>query len=164
MIKRTKIKLKKQSPQNVRIGPLYSRWAWMIGAVYNPNHTDYPWAGGSGLTCHWVKGEYRDFENWVLNTLGPPPGPDYVLHRPNQIQGWEPGNLVWADHETVATHQLANHLYTYKGKTKPLDAWAREFDVNRHTLRTRILNLGWKFEDAIKNIDGRKTKGNKGIV
>lgn len=49
------------------------------------------------------------------------------------------------------------HLITYKGETKRLSCWAREFGISKSTLVAR-LNRGWNTDDALTiPVDTRMT-------
>lgn len=52
------------------------------------------------------------------------------------------------------------HLITYKGKTKRLADWAREYGISYYTLQSRIA-IGWRIEDALTTpVDTGHRSGN----
>ena len=73
--------------------PLYNTWENMIQRCYNPNHPQYYYWGGRGIT---VCVEWRhSFENFYAH-IGDKPTADHSLDRINNNEGYKPGNVRWA--------------------------------------------------------------------
>jgi hypothetical protein len=128
---------------------LHGRYRWMIGAVYNPNHTDYPWA--SQYDCDWSygPGQFQDFVEFVESTLGKPTATHKYLSRKDQRQGFTKKNLCWqSGKELCNKHINGTRPLKFKNKTKTLTQWADEYGIGYHTVRTR-LEYGWTVKDAL---------------
>jgi len=130
--------------------PEYRSWQHMIDRCLNPKHNSFHNYGGRGITVH---PRYMDFGNFISD-LGLKPGPKYSIDRIDGNKHYEPGNLRWATRLEQNHNMRTNHLLTFKGKTKPLNAWARELGIGNSTIRGR-LNKEWSVEDAL-TIPGRK--------
>ena len=77
--------------------PLYRLWNAMMQRCYNPKHNAYKNYGGRGIE---VYDEWHDPEPYIFfveAALGPKPSPEYTIDRIDNDQGYEPGNLRWAD-------------------------------------------------------------------
>ena len=129
---------------------LQSRYSWMIGAVYNPNNPEYSWA--SQYDCDWVNGREGDFQNFidfVETKLGLPTKTHKYLSRIDQTQGWTKKNLAWQSGKELGNKHLNGTRYIkFKNKTKTVTAWADEYNISYHTVRTR-LEIGWTVKDAL---------------
>lgn len=138
--------------------PLYIRHYVMMRKCYDDTYTDYPNAGGIGLTVYRRWHNIDNFFQDIEDMFGLPPVPYAQLARKNPLKGWTPSNIVgWTDHQFVATHRPYNNTMTYKGKTQALSDWAREYDINFATLWSRV-KRGYTPEQALTK---KPNKGNK---
>jgi len=128
--------------------PLYRRWRQIRQTVFNPRDKGYANIGGRGLGISW--NTYLEFEEYILNTLGPPPnGPDSKLHRINQRRGYEPGNLRWATAWEVGNNQPQNLRIRFGGETHSFSWWCRQQGLRTDTVRGRIKRHGWSMLEAL---------------
>ena len=129
---------------------LRSRYRWMIGAVYNPNHPDYHWA--SKYDCDWAlgRGQFQDFIDFVEGRLGQPTKTHKFLSRVDQTKGFTKSNLQWQSGKELGNKHLhGTRMIKFKNKTKTITAWSEEYNINYHTLRCR-LNWGWTIKQALE--------------
>lgn len=56
--------------------PLYRKWQDMVYRCHNPNHRNYPWYGGTGVTvCQEWRDDAKAFIDWAIQ-VGWKPGMD----------------------------------------------------------------------------------------
>jgi hypothetical protein len=128
----------------------WPRYNWMRSVCYNPNHPNYPKYGGRGIDCHWGRGQYKEFEQWLLTTLGPRPSPQHCLNRKDKDKDYCPKNLEWALPTRRSRCNTQQNVYaTYKNKSKPLVQWAEELEIPYHSFRRRIAS-GIAIKDIVK--------------
>jgi hypothetical protein len=65
-------------------------------------------------------------------------------------------------HEDALTTPLHRNQHEYNGKRQSLHAWAREYNLNYHTLVQRIYFHKWPFERALTTPVKRKGATNGG--
>lgn len=134
--------------------PLYGRWNQFKQVTTNPNSGDYKNHGARGIRLHPSFDKFLDFEAWVMDNLGPPPGPEYKLARIDQDSHFAPGNLAWQEHNKVIMQSrrgCANNSINIKiGRvTKNIRDWCEENRIHYDTAITRIHKLGWSHKDAV---------------
>src|SRR5699024_2792681 len=89
---------------------------------------------------------FKNFHNWAMengykNNLS--------IDRINVNGDYTPENCKWSNDKDQANNKRNNRKITYKGVTKNITQWAREFSVDRKTIAYRLEN-GWTIEDAIE--------------
>lgn len=127
---------------------LYKRFRWMLAVTTVPTHPDYHWCGGRGIKCYWQKNQFDLFVEYIENNLGRCQYPEIFLHRIDQRGDYAPGNLCWASGKRLGNDQLDNVFITWQDQTQTLKQWSEHFNINYHTLRTR-LHRGYTFEQSI---------------
>ena len=124
-----------------KVPPYFYQYRYMTDVSHNPNHPLYYKYGGQGITCAWAQGQYKEFYNWLIKTLGERPGTkdEYVLGRKDKRGNWEPGNLEW---QTIIKRSRTNHkqnIYiTYRRQTKTLVQLAEDLGIPYYTFRRRV--------------------------
>ena len=118
----------------------YGRYRYMRAVTTNKTHPDYHLYGAEGITCFWDERQYREFENWLLTTLGPPPSSKHILGRKDKRGNFEPKNLEWQDPKYRSRNKIRQNVYaTYRRQRKTLSQWAEELDIPYYSLRRRFV-------------------------
>ena len=114
----------------------------MLDRCLNEKSTGYKNYGGRGITvCDRWRG-LEGFINFQLD-VGPRPSSKHSLERRDVNGNYDPGNCCWATPEEQGGNKRTSVRVTYKGKTKCLRAWSREFGVRYGTLHSRLQVQGW---------------------
>lgn len=152
------IMIKRNKTHGMSHDPLYRIWADMIKRCRNPRSTHYKDYGGRGIAVHieWQH-DFMAFYDYV-SALSHCGDEGYTLDRINNNGNYEPGNVQWATTSQQTRNQRRNRLYTYKGKSQCLAAWAEEYQIEYGRLKGR-LKLGWTMEDALHNPVGVRRAG-----
>ena len=104
---------------------------------------DYVKYGGVG-----IKVLYNNVDEFYKD-VGDKPS---ALHTIDRINGgtsnYEKGNCRWATKSEHSNNVCTNHKVTYKGITKNLGEWGKEYNIKFTTLRER-LKRGWSAEKAL---------------
>jgi hypothetical protein len=127
--------------------PIYSNYKNMMARCHNVLNRDYPDWGGKGIK---VCDRWRyNFWNFVADMGLPPKSKGYSLDRIDNKGDYEPGNVRWATCAEQNRHLSTNRFLTFRGETKIITDWAREFHLRTGTVRKRLLRYGWSIEDAL---------------
>ena len=95
-------------------------WRGMIQRCENPNHRQYKYWGGRGIS---VSEEFHDFQTWYEH-IGPRPGPEYSQDRIENNGNYERGNIRW----TIQHEQRVNSRPISRGPFKQF--WFRAWHKN----------------------------------
>lgn len=120
--------------------PPHRNWVHMLNRCIKPGTRGYENYGGRGIK---VCERWLDFLNFLEDMGVPPKG--YSLDRIDNNGNYEPGNCRWASKETQVRNARSNRNITFNGVTKCVAEWAREYGINKLTIRARIL-AGWPVE------------------
>lgn len=63
-------------------------------------------------------------------------------------KGWV-ANCRWATQKQQARNTRVNYLVEHDGETKCLSEWAERYGLSPSVLYTRLVKLGWTFEEAV---------------
>lgn len=118
--------------------PAYISWTSMMSRCYNSTNHNYARYGARGIT---VCSEWHDFRVFFSDMGERPVGK--TLDRINGDAIYKKDNCRWATRMEQRQNMSDAVLITYEGKTLCLDEWARQKDMHRATLRSRIA-MGWK--------------------
>lgn len=125
---------------------LYKIWGNMVNRCTNDSNPAWINYGGRGITVceQWRK--FEQFRDWALShgyndTL--------QIDRINNDLGYCPDNCRWVDGYVQANNKRNNHLIEYMGVSKPIGAWAREYNIPYKTLHRRINSLHWSIDRAL---------------
>jgi hypothetical protein len=128
----------------------WGRYNWIQSVCNNPNHPNYARYGGRGIQCHWSRGQYKEFEHWLLSTLGPRPSPQHCLNRKDKDKDYCPKNLEWAlPTRRSRCNTMQNKFAKYRNQSKSLAQWAEDLEIPYHSLRRRIAQ-GMTIKDIVK--------------
>lgn len=122
--------------------PEYSAWRSMRCRCHNPDYFGYKNYGARGIV---VCERWRDsFENFLAD-MGERPSPDHSLDRNDNSGPYSPENCVWATAREQINNRRNTRFLTLDGVTKPLTEWARDLNISRQTIASRI-RYGWPVE------------------
>lgn len=122
----------------------YESWNDIIKRCTNPNHKRYKDWGGRGIkVCErWLKFEH------FLEDMGECPN-GLTIDRINNDGNYCKENCRWATRKKQCRNKRNNRLIKFNGETKCLIEWAEKFNINWHTLYSR-LSRNWSIEKALK--------------
>lgn len=122
--------------------PEYLVWQGMLERCSYPKHASFRNYGGRGIRVL-----YSSFAEFLAD-VGPRPHSMMTIERKDNGGHYGPGNCRWATRVEQANNSRKNHLLTFRGETKPVGLWARQFSLNATTLIGRIRG-GWPVEEAL---------------
>lgn len=129
---------------------LYKVWKGMKSRCYNPHHKSYDKYGGRGITVCDEWHDYAAFREWAYAN-GYDEKADYQqcsLDRIDVNGNYSPGNCRWADAFTQVVNTQKTLKLSYRGETKSLPEWAKEYGLCKEALAYRIKS-GWDIEKAL---------------
>lgn len=118
----------------------------MYCRCFYPTTHGYERYGGRGIKIceEWINNP-NSFYDWAINN-GYKKG--LTLDRIDVNGNYEPSNCRWATKEMQDNNRRTNRKITYKGETKTLSQWAREYNINIVTLSDR-LKAGLSIDEAL---------------
>ena len=126
---------------------LYWVWASIIQRCENQKNKDYENYGGRGIKiCQDWRIDFGEFYLWA-KASGYKRG--LTIERLDVNKGYNPENCDWTENERQSLNCRRSIMIEYKGKTKHLSDWAREYNLKYKTLRGRLLTYGWDIERAL---------------
>lgn len=121
--------------------PEYDAWCNMRSRCLNPEHRDYAYYGGRGIT---VAESWDVFEQFVAD-VGKRPTKNHSIDRLDNTRGYEPGNVAWRTRQRQQNNRRNNRWLEAKGRRMTLGKWER---LTGLPVRSRI-NRGWDPERAV---------------
>ena len=122
----------------------HSVWGGIKDRCLCPNNKDFNNYGGRGITiCDRWKNSFIAF----LEDMGEAP-PNMSIDRIDNNKGYSKENCRWTTIQVQANNRRTCVMITFKGKTKTIAEWSREFGIERKTLEYRI-RVGWEIEKAL---------------
>ena len=145
----------KNGLSNTRLRHIYAN---MKSRCYNKNNKGYNYYGGRGIKIceEWLE-DFENFYNWAI---GCGYKENLTIERINVNGDYEPNNCKWADVYEQMNNRTNTIKLKYKDTTKSLTEWAREYNIEIATLRTRI-SRGWSVERALNEKTHLNYKGKK---
>lgn len=135
-----------KTKHNLSRHPLYKVWKGMMERCYNKTHIHYESYGGRGIT---VCDQWLSLTSFVSDM-----GASYVsgltLDRSDNDLGYSKENCRWVPMSVQNRNRRNNRKITFYGKTLTIAEWAREINMPRATLYSRI-NRGWPLAKALSN-------------
>lgn len=124
----------------------YNTWEHMIRRCNNSGDKDYPDYGGRGITVcsRWMK-----FDNF-LTDMGESPD-NYQIDRIDNNKGYNKENCRWTTSIVNNRNRRNNRLFTLKGKTQCIAAWAQEYNIPYSRLWRRLCNQNMSISNALTN-------------
>lgn len=127
--------------------PEYGIWCGMRRRCSNPNDAAWRYYGGRGIK---VCARWDESFSAFLEDMGRRPSPKHSIDRyPDNNGDYEPGNCRWATSKEQCRNTRANYLLEYGGETKCVSEWADQYGVSSSILYSRLVKLGWTFEEAV---------------
>ena len=146
----------KNGLSNTRLRYIYDN---MKSRCYNHNNKGYKHYGGRNIiVCdEWLDKEkgFENFYKWANNNGYEE---NLTLDRINVDGNYEPSNCRWANVYEQMNNRTNTIKLEYKGITKTLTQWAREYNLEISTLRSRIAR-GWSIEKALNEKTHLNYKG-----
>ena len=122
---------------------IYRVWRSMINRCRYANRAEWENYGGRGIS---VCERWEDFTNFLEDMGHPPEG--MSIDRIDNDGNYEPGNCRWATRKQQNRNSRRALSISAFGKTQCLKAWADEYGLKYHSLRSR-LRMGWTIEEAL---------------
>lgn len=127
---------------------LYNTWKAMKNRCNNPNNNRYHCYGKRGITvCKEWNESFIAFRDWALQN-GWKDG--LTIDRIDSDGNYEPCNCRWSTQREQQNNRRDTIKFTYKGITKSLHDWCREYNKSYDKVVQRIKKLGWTFEEAME--------------
>ena len=125
---------------------LYRIWKAMRVRCNNPNSKEYYRYGGRGIKVCKSWDNYFAFREWALGN-----GYDdsLTIDRIDNNDGYSPDNCRWITLAEQQQNRSRCVMITHNGKTQNISQWSREYGIDRHVLRRRLL-MGIPFEQAVR--------------
>jgi len=129
----------------MRHTPEYETWQKLRKRCENKKDKNYKDYGGRGIS---VCDEWKSFTTF-FSDMGKRPTSKHSIERIDNNGNYAVGNCKWATQVEQGRNKRNNRMISHNGETKCLSEWAEKYGIRPHTLRTRIVTLGWSFEEAI---------------
>lgn len=120
----------------------YFAWRSMRNRCESPSSRSYKWYGARGIK---VCERWSSFEAFLEDMGEAPIG--MTLDREDNDKGYYKENCRWVTQAVQARNSRWNHIIEFKGESKCLAEWARQYNINQSTLRRR-LREEWPLEKA----------------
>jgi len=137
---------------------LYNIYVNMKQRCYDKNSISYKDYGERGITiCQEWLNDFKTFYKWAIengykNNL--------TIDRINNNGNYEPNNCRWANAYEQSNNRRNNVILEYNGVKKTLIEYAKEYNIEICTLRSRI-KRGWNIERALNEKTHLNYKGKK---
>lgn len=125
---------------------IYNCWWGMKERCDSSTRKDSRYYHDKGITYCKEWESYEAFQEWALENGY---ADNLTLDRIDGSLPYCPENCRWITIEEQQRNKSNNVIYEYKGVSKTLSEWAKEYGIPRETLRSRIVKLGYSFEQAI---------------
>lgn len=123
----------------------YKIYHGILQRCYNPNNPAYKNYGGRGIK---VCERWRNSVEAFIDDMGPRPSKAHSVERKDNNGNYEPDNCVWATQREQMQNTRVTPRLTFQNKTLTMAEWAAQFNMETHTLGTR-LKRGWPVGRAL---------------
>ena len=100
-------------------------------SCYNPNNPVYRAHAQAGIYLECKFNSFKEFRDWVLETLGPPPNDHARLIRKKMTGHYTKTNLEWGTFEEQQNRQRSCHFVKYQGRSQTLIQWIKELGLSK---------------------------------
>lgn len=131
---------------NYKKDRIYRIYNKIKNRCYNSNSESYKYYGGRGIViCDEWLNDFQVFYDWAISS-----GYDekLTIDRIDVNGNYEPSNCRWATRKEQNYNKRNNRKITYNEKTQTLTEWAKELNINAHTLSNRINRAKMNPEEA----------------
>lgn len=136
----------------------FKSWDAMLQRCTNPNDPSYQRYGGRGI---WVCERWLEFEKFYAD-MGERPE-DKTLDRIDSNKGYDPSNCRWSTVEEQSRNKISSRWITFRGETKMLIDWSREYGVPYDLLLRRV-NRGLTGETLFAPSRSKKVSRFQGLT
>lgn len=123
----------------------YWVWADMVSRCKNKNHRAYKNYGGRGIT---VDPKWLTFDGFAEDMLPRPPG--MTLDRIDNNAGYSKENCRWSDRKTQNSNRRNCIYVMHNAEPVTLKEYCRREGIRYRPVVTRIQDLGWSVNEALK--------------
>jgi len=132
----------------------YMCWQNMLRRCYTKTNPEYKRYGARGIiVCDEWKNSFEAF----LNDVGEKPSKEYSLDRIDVNGNYCKENCRWATILEQSNNTRRNVYITYQNETLTIPQWARKFNLDKNTLKTR-LREGWSIDKLFEPIKKKTSK------
>ena len=125
---------------------LYRVYRAMLNRCNRPKDNSYKNYGEREITvCNEWLSNFQTFYDWAISN-GYKDG--LTLERKDVNKGYSPDNCCWIPKSDQSRNRRSNHPITYKGETKLLVDWSKEYGISIKLLSRRLRD-GWDIERAL---------------
>lgn len=126
---------------------IFHIWDGMINRCRNDRKNTKHWHGKEIEVCTEWLGEhgFNNFYNWSIKNGY---AENLTIDRIDVDGNYEPSNCRWVDYGIQNNNSANNVKIEYKGESKTIAEWAKEYGINYQTLYSRLKN-GWGIDKAL---------------
>lgn len=136
----------RSTTHNLSSHRLYAVWQSMKARCYQPSAIMYYAYGARGISiCDKWRSDVSSFIQWALAN-GYKPG--LQIDRIDNDGNYEPSNCQFVTAQKNQRNKNNNKLVSYNGRSICMAELSQISGVSYHTLRARIVKLGWSVEEA----------------
>ena len=127
---------------------LYKLWIGIKTRCYNHNRKGFYLYGGRGITmCNEWENDFLKFREWaIVNGYNETAKRgEYTIDRIDVNGNYTPDNCRFITLQEQMNNRRKTTFITYKGETKPMADWCRQYGIRVNTAHKRI-KLGWSLD------------------
>lgn len=125
---------------------MYRIWVGIKTRCCNQKDKAFPKYGGRGITiCEEWKTNFKIFHDWAMANGY---SDELTIDRIDVNGNYEPANCRWITIREQSFNRTNSRFITFKGVTKTLAEFAKEYGMSVACLHRRI-TAGWSVEDAL---------------
>lgn len=139
---------------------LWNIWMKIKGKCYTVNNNFYEYYGAKGITVcgEWLD-DFNAFKEWAIDNGYSKATP--IITRIDKTGNYNPLNCKFIKPDEKGSNKINNLLITYKGETKTIAEFAKEYNITPSTLNGRVVKLKWDVATALTTPVKHKTGGKR---
>lgn len=126
---------------------LYNIWSGLVDRCTNPSAPGYSNYQNRGVYWVWEE-SFLEFVSYVEAVLGPRPSAKHTIDRINNLWGYFPGNIRWADQQTQSRNRQTSNFYEYGGRWYSVREICDATGLNYNTVKSRLRST-WSVDDIM---------------